>query len=702
MICAGVFAKGGRAASHEKALPLSALEGSWKVVSTTWGGDAADFDGVIYDVKIQKGSVSEGKGLATQFVVSMDSINGGFVSSISGDSPFCAQRYTDKPNSYSFYRGYMSLAFWHPNEYPCGEEEDAGDQDRDDKIPAVMISQSRYMVRLDLVSATRAHATMYYEGGAYVAAAEKNISALLIEMFGFKPENPKPKCANGMCYRGATSWTGIFEIELTKLSKSEVDKMRAVKSLLESAMDYELKGMTLEMVEPLKKALTLEPGNDDAAMKLVWVYGLMGKRKEATKTIKSYLATGGKRAEMYMELFTLHCLLQNPLEAEKAAIAAYKAAGPNDFDAANNLLFFYEGEKAYGKAERLARELIAGKRSLIAMYELALILMKKDKRNEKKALDLYTRANKDNQEEYPEAMAMLSVAKDLEMYWGDIQKSREYKARALEISPDCGDCHLSGFWRKTPDEAISMCEKALALQPSLAERALSCIADGYFRKSDYAKAVEYFEKTREANPDWMSYLYLRKDAAVAYFKAGQRDKVMALINDDATQLESNHTLNEQYDKALAKMDIFIEAGEYALAEEQFAEYVKRWPYLREGYALMADGYGRRGKCDKVRELLAGETQRPDEKAESFRIIGECHAAAGNYPAAEAELKRALDYTEKNIRLRSRKTPVKFEIWKSLGGMYEKQVKKDDAKKAYMKALEQFPYNWEVRKAVEGL
>lgn len=193
-----------------KALDITAIEGKWKVVSTTWGGDPYDYVGAVYDIRIEKdtaATVSADMFLysveTTQFIAA---INREDESSSSQNPKYCAQRYALLPNSFQFYLGYPALSFWKLKDYPCGPGEPGwGKSDI-----RIVLDNNRYLIRLDLESREKAHAVIYYEAGGYMVAEEKNKAEVMIPDFAHR-------CENGICWQGATGWTGIFELELEKV-----------------------------------------------------------------------------------------------------------------------------------------------------------------------------------------------------------------------------------------------------------------------------------------------------------------------------------------------------------------------------------------------------------------------------------------------------------------------------------------------------
>lgn len=193
-----------------KALDITAIEGKWKVVSTTWGGEPNDYAGAVYDIRIEKdtaATVSADMFLysveTTQFIADI-TIEG--ESSSSQNSKYRAQRYARLPNSFQFYLGYPALSFWDLKDYPCG----SGEPDWESSDIRIVMENNKYLIRLDLESLEKAHAVIYYEIGAYTVTEEKNKAEVM---------NPylAHRCENGICWQDATGWTGIFELELEKV-----------------------------------------------------------------------------------------------------------------------------------------------------------------------------------------------------------------------------------------------------------------------------------------------------------------------------------------------------------------------------------------------------------------------------------------------------------------------------------------------------
>ena len=204
-----------------KAIDIKDLEGKWKVISTTWGGDPKDFLDAIYEIKIDANSISIGEpdsfSSPTEFIAVVNSEGASFGFD---NMTFCVTRYANLPESFQFYWNYPMLMFyWRLNNYPCIAKETEDESKSERKNPTIGLG-GRYLLRFNLKTPIEAHAIVYYEIGGYTVISETKVTNEIkkkyFDFFGLGLDI-KLKCSKGICYAGYTLGTGIFELELRKM-----------------------------------------------------------------------------------------------------------------------------------------------------------------------------------------------------------------------------------------------------------------------------------------------------------------------------------------------------------------------------------------------------------------------------------------------------------------------------------------------------
>lgn len=227
LICAGAFAKGGRGVSNEKGLPLSALEGNWRVASTTWDGGQNGypagnrysplnnmvFEGLVLNISVvsKGGAAAVDNSTETQFIVTLvpPYLKPDEVEVV----PFCAERHPNSPNSYTLYSEYPRPWFWRLEEYPCAPADETSFYAENPDTDMLELTMGGYLVRIDVKDESHAHAIIVYSQTELIAANEGDWE----KKMGDIPS----KCAKGMCYARSTGSTGIAELELVKIKKGK-------------------------------------------------------------------------------------------------------------------------------------------------------------------------------------------------------------------------------------------------------------------------------------------------------------------------------------------------------------------------------------------------------------------------------------------------------------------------------------------------
>lgn len=207
--------------SMDKIYEVSSLEGDWKVVSTTWGGDQKNFIGQVYRVKIQKyvkdAYAKEGEQGLILFTASMKSLYDkgddffGFDAS-EIDNIFCVMRYEILLNTYKFMNGIsmfpVTLGFERDECGQTRQEQNASEQNGN-----LSIGRDKQLIRMDLRSVDKAHAIVYYE--ISVTELYENGAINEEDIYG------ETVCEDNLCLQDGTAFFGVFEMELEKVVNSK-------------------------------------------------------------------------------------------------------------------------------------------------------------------------------------------------------------------------------------------------------------------------------------------------------------------------------------------------------------------------------------------------------------------------------------------------------------------------------------------------
>ena len=139
------------------------------------------------------------------------------------------------------------------------------------------------------------------------------------------------------------------------------------------------------------------------------------------------------------------------------------------------------------------------------------------------------------------------------------------------------------------DKALEYSLKALDISPTFV-RTYYEIAQAYLNKKDYQKAIEWFEKVVELNPDVkLSHWYL----GVTLAQAGQLQKGAQVVENSGYEYKSNET------DALRMVDLYFRLGNYKKLAEIYEALVKLNPRDPQYYASLAAAYKGIGEIEKA-------------------------------------------------------------------------------------------------------
>jgi len=196
-------------------LNLMNLEGTWKVVSATWGGEDDLFSGKEYKIDVLEdsvetvdygGSFAGKKGV--QFLADIDGLP------VKINVPFCAMQYANEPDSIKFFQGFPKPVFWRNEQYPCnGNEFNDGKEHEIDILEEgmVLLGGLQYLIRVDVKSSKKAHVIVFYNNNFIdISQAGDNTSDdWESDDFEYRP--------NHIDIISKSSGMGLFELELEKV-----------------------------------------------------------------------------------------------------------------------------------------------------------------------------------------------------------------------------------------------------------------------------------------------------------------------------------------------------------------------------------------------------------------------------------------------------------------------------------------------------
>ena len=180
---------------------------------------------------------------------------------------------------------------------------------------------------------------------------------------------------------------------------------------------------------------------------------------------------------------------------------------------------------------------------------------------------------------------------------------------------------------------ISLCNKALSLEPNL--------ADGYWIRGRYyrntgqlEKAIDDFEKAIDINRNnALAYRYL----GTTYFN--KRDYIEALKNlKKAEKLERGNELTQLYSDI---GQVYVSIGEFKKAEDYFKESLQLQPNFIEGYRNMIWAGIRQGKFEDAYDYANRLLSLYPDNTASISIMAETLANLGKYKEAEEYYKKWL-------------------------------------------------------------
>jgi tetratricopeptide (TPR) repeat protein len=244
-------------------------------------------------------------------------------------------------------------------------------------------------------------------------------------------------------------------------------------------------------------------------------------------------------------------------------------------------------------------------------------------------------------------------------YLADVPETEEIVESASAL--------LGGGWfsRLTPEQRSAV---GRSLRDALA-RAYLNLGVAQARGNRFARAAAFFEGAAAANPDFPDVQY---SLGVAYFNARQFDRATAPLSRAAQSRDHGNDARRMLALAWLNLEQYEKAADLLRDDPLRGTDLS----LQYGYGLALVRSGRSAEAEHIfAQLLAGHGDSPELNV----LMGVAHAQQGDFDAATAALRRALELK-----------PNAREANATLGLIYLKQGKLDDAAAALHAELAAYP------------
>ena len=427
-----------------------------------------------------------------------------------------------------------------------------------------------------------------------------------------------------------------------------------------------------------KKALALEPDNEDALVGLAGVYGERGDNKASTELLER-LATKNPSGRAYamlgqnyesMKEFTLAAeAFQKAFELEPGQLE-FKAAEAHDRVEAGQ---FDEAIKLYQEIAD-AKPLEAG--PYITMAEIRQ--EQKNLTDARRFMDKAKEIDKNSPEvrsadamlladegKFPEAIAAIKGLLDLTARPTYDVSQRGPRARLYRF--------LGRFYRQNEqyDQAVESFKQMTALNPDEGAVAAAEIIETHRESKEYAKAQQEADTAIAAYPDDHT---IRGERAQLYSDQGKTDAAVAELRKLLNGKEDDGDTYSQISETYAHGHNFVEAAKALDAYEKIAKDDKTRAdvYFRRG-AL----YERQKKFDLAEKEFRRVLDTDPKNASALNYLG--------YMLADqnVRLSEAQDYIKRAVDLE----PANYAFLDSLGWVYFRLNKLDDAEQQLTRSLQ---------------
>ena len=427
-----------------------------------------------------------------------------------------------------------------------------------------------------------------------------------------------------------------------------------------------------------KKALALEPDNEDALVGLAGVYGERGDNKASTELLER-LATKDPSGRSYAMLGqNYESMKEFTLAADAFKKAAEIEPGQLDFKAFEAHDRVEAGQ--FEEAIKLYQE-IADAKPLEAGPYITMAEIRQEQRNFADARRLIDKAKEidkfspevrsadamllADEGKFPEAITAIKGLLDMTAKPTYDVSQRGPRARLYRF--------LGRFYRQNEqyDQAVESFKQMTALNPDEGATAAAEIIETHRESKEYAKAQQEADTAIAAYPDDHT---IRGERAQLYSDQGKTDAAVAELRKLLNGKEDDGDTYSQISETYARGHNFAEAAKALDAYEKIAKDDKTRAdvFFRRG-AL----YERQKKFDLAEKEFRRVLDTDPKNASALNYLG--------YMLADqnVRLSEAQDYIRRAVDLE----PANYAFLDSLGWVYFRLNKLDDAEQQLTRSLQ---------------
>jgi len=255
----------------------------------------------------------------------------------------------------------------------------------------------------------------------------------------------------------------------------------------------------------------------------------------------------------------------------------------------------------------------------------------------------------------------------------DRESLAQYMADVTDGSPNLQGSQLPIQGSVTPDQAKIEQHVKAALA-----RAYLNLGIVHAQAQRFARAADLFEQAAEVDP---AFPQLQYSLGVAYFNARQYDKATGPLTRALEQDSKNGDVKRMLALASLNADDYAKAAELLRGDPQLPTN----PSLQYAFGLALVRSDRAQEAEQIFSRVLA--QHPDVP-ELNVVVGQAHAAQGDYAAAVAALQRAIEL-KRDVA----------DAHAALGVIYLKQGKLSEAASALRSELASYANNLEARHAL---
>ncbi|HOO56232.1 MAG TPA: C25 family cysteine peptidase [bacterium] len=342
-----------------------------------------------------------------------------------------------------------------------------------------------------------------------------------------------------------------------------------IKAKIEFAEMLIEKARYKEAAKLLTKTVAGFPGCADAWLLLAEAQMKTGSAQKAATTLNAAIDSGLKSVRLYSALYRAAMFMDNRETAESYLKDGLKIVPVAIDDPYDVFMYCYRARRladdrdiALKKGLEILDSVNAADRDDLYFNLASLMLAEKDEAGIKDAIELMWRLFKTEQEPRAKALAVASIGAVYGSRLMSKIKSDIYFEKSLEVDPECVEC-CTYKWESLPAEtAIKRCGRAMEIDPGNAT-AYTCLAESYYRKEVFDRAIENFEKARGLSPSAPGEAEI-----LAYFKTDRRDAAIELLNRADIAARINPDIDPA-ERIASRIGLLAEAGEYEMAEKTY-------------------------------------------------------------------------------------------------------------------------------------